>query len=90
MGKKVIVAGHVCLDITPAFPETGKRMISEILKPGKLIETKGVSVSAGGAVANTGLAMKFFGADSIQLRQGEFHKLHLSPGCQRSLCNNTP
>ena len=63
MGKKVIVAGHVCLDITPAFPETGKRMISEILMPGKLIETKGVSVSAGGAVANTGLAMKFFGAD---------------------------
>ena len=63
MGKKVIVAGHVCLDITPAFPETGKKMISEILMPGKLIETKGVSVSAGGAVANTGLAMKLFGAD---------------------------
>ena len=63
MRKKVIVVGHVCLDITPAFPETGKRMISEILMPGKLIETKGVSVSAGGAVANTGLAMKFFGAN---------------------------
>ena len=63
MGKKVIVAGHICLDITPAFPETGKKMISEILMPGKLIETKGVSVSTGGAVANTGLAMKFFGSD---------------------------
>ena len=63
MGKKVIVAGHICLDITPAFPETVKKMISEILMPGKLIETKGVSVSTGGAVANTGLAMKFFGAD---------------------------
>ena len=63
MGKKVIVAGHVCLDITPAFCETGKSTIPEILMPGKLIETKGVSVSAGGTVANTGLAMKFFGAD---------------------------
>ncbi len=63
MGKKVIVAGHICLDITPAFPDMGKKVISEILMPGKLIETKGVSVSAGGAVANTGLAMKFFGAD---------------------------
>ena len=61
--KKVIVAGHICLDITPALPETGKRTISDILLPGKLIETKGVSVSTGGAVANTGLAMKFFGAD---------------------------
>ena len=63
MRKKVIVAGHICLDITPAFLETGKKMISEVLMPGKLIETKGVSVSTGGAVANTGLAMKFFGAD---------------------------
>lgn len=63
MKKRVIVAGHICLDITPAFPETGKKMISEIFMPGKLIETKGVSVSAGGAVANTGLAMKYFGAD---------------------------
>ena len=63
MQKKVIVAGHICLDITPAFPETGKKLISEVLLPGKLIETRGVSVSTGGAVANTGLAMKFFGAD---------------------------
>ena len=62
-GKKVIVAGHVCIDITPAFPETGRKRISDILMPGKLIETKGVSVSTGGAVANTGFAMKFFGAD---------------------------
>ena len=63
MNKRVIVAGHVCLDITPAFPDTGNKSISDILMPGKLIETKGVSVSTGGAVANTGLAMKFFGAD---------------------------
>ncbi len=63
MKKKVIVAGHVCIDITPAFPETGKKRIPEILMPGKLIETGAATVSTGGTVANTGLAMKFFGAD---------------------------
>ena len=63
MIKKVIVAGHICLDITPEFPNTEKTRISEILMPGKLIEMKDVNVSTGGAVANTGLAMKFFGAD---------------------------
>ena len=60
--KKVIVAGHICLDITPEFPDNGKK-ISDIFLPGKLVEMKGASVSTGGAVANTGLAMKFFGAD---------------------------
>ncbi|MCR5411053.1 MAG: carbohydrate kinase family protein [Lachnospiraceae bacterium] len=61
--KKVIVAGHICLDITPAFSDPGKTSISDILQPGKLIETKGIRVSTGGAVANTGLAMKLFRAD---------------------------
>lgn len=37
--------------------------MSEILMPGKLVETKGISISTGGAVANTGLAMKILGAD---------------------------
>ena len=63
MSKKVIVAGHICLDITPVFPETGKAKVSEILMPGKLVETRAASVSTGGAVANTGLAMKILGAD---------------------------
>ena len=62
-GKKVIVAGHICLDITPVFPESARRGGFEILKPGKLVETKAASVSTGGAVANTGLAMKILGAD---------------------------
>ncbi|MBO4900660.1 MAG: carbohydrate kinase family protein [Lachnospiraceae bacterium] len=62
-GKKVIVAGHICLDITPVFPESARGKGSEILMPGKLVETKAASVSTGGAVANTGLAMKILCAD---------------------------
>ena len=61
--RKVIVAGHICLDITPAFPKAENRSITDVLKPGKLVEMKDVNVSTGGAVANTGLAMKYFGAD---------------------------
>lgn len=63
MKKNVIVAGHICLDITPVFPDGNHKKISEVMLPGKLIETGPVSVSTGGAVANTGLAMKILGAD---------------------------
>jgi len=61
--KKVIAAGHICLDITPVFPEKVRNKGTDILMPGKLIETSAASVSTGGAVANTGLAMKLLGAD---------------------------
>lgn len=63
MKKKVIVAGHICLDITPVFPEKKARVLEDILHPGKLIEMKGADVHTGGAVANTGLGMKLLGAD---------------------------
>lgn len=61
--KKVIVAGHICLDITPVFPKNKIKKVSEILQPGKLIQMGAADVHTGGAVANTGLAMKFLGAD---------------------------
>lgn len=59
----MIVAGHICLDITPVFPEKKARVLEDILHPGKLIEMKGADVHTGGAVANTGLGMKLLGAD---------------------------
>ena len=62
-GKKVVVAGHICLDITPVFPEQKVRKPEELLAPGKLIHMNGADVHTGGAVANTGLAMKLLGAD---------------------------
>ncbi len=63
MKSKVIVAGHVCLDITPVFPNSTNGHIDQIMLPGKLIQMEPATVSTGGAVANTGLAMKFFGTD---------------------------
>ena len=63
MNKKVIVAGHICVDITPEV--LGKKVsnLNEILAPGKLIPSGDITISTGGAVANTGLSMKLFGAD---------------------------
>lgn len=63
MSKKVIVAGHICIDITPVFPDKKVANLGDLLLPGKLIEMKEADVHTGGCVANTGLAMKILGAD---------------------------
>lgn len=63
MNKKIISAGHICLDITPVFPDKKVSQIKEVLQPGKLIEMGKAEVSTGGSVANTGVAMKLLGAD---------------------------
>ena len=62
--KKAVVAGHICLDITPVF-RRGRTFshVEELLEPGKLINMDGVSAHTGGAVANTGIAMKLLGCD---------------------------
>ena len=62
--KKVIAAGHICLDITPVFP-AGKEYdsLGSLLVPGKLIQTEAADVHTGGSVANTGLALKLLGCD---------------------------
>lgn len=66
--RKVIAAGHICLDITPVFPpEKHCRQIGELLVPGKLIQMEAASVHTGGSVANTGLALKLLGNDVILL-----------------------
>ena len=63
MSKKVVCAGHICIDITPAFPGEKVSSVSQILQPGKLINVGDADVHTGGSVANTGLAMKILGAD---------------------------
>ncbi|MDO5444887.1 MAG: carbohydrate kinase family protein [Eubacteriales bacterium] len=61
---KVIVAGHVALDLTPVIPPERKyNSVSEFLIPGILVDVGKVQFSVGGAVSNTGLAMKKLGAD---------------------------
>ena len=63
MSKKIYCAGHICLDITPSFPEQKSDRIEEVLKPGKLLNVDKVNVTVGGPVNNTGLAMKVLGND---------------------------
>lgn len=63
MPGKIIVAGHICLDITPVFQSEKPQPLAQILTPGKLIHMWGVNINTGGAVANTGLALKILGAD---------------------------
>ncbi len=60
---KVMVAGHICLDITPVFPAQAGEATQELLVPGSLVKMNGVDIHTGGAVANTGLALKKFGMD---------------------------
>ena len=63
MGKKVVSAGHICIDITPAIGGNRVSEIGQMLLPGKLINVGAADVHTGGSVANTGLAMKILGAD---------------------------
>jgi len=55
MSLDAVVAGHVCLDIIPALPR-GARFV-----PGQMIEIDGTGFAAGGAVANTGVALHRLG-----------------------------
>ncbi|MBC7186330.1 MAG: carbohydrate kinase family protein, partial [Calditrichaeota bacterium] len=57
----VIAAGHICLDIIPAFPDTKVQDIGALLRPGKLVNVGPAAISTGGPVSNTGLAMKKLG-----------------------------
>ena len=63
MNKKydVMIAGHLCLDIIPLFPDTGAKTIGEIMRPGKLVNVNNAKISTGGPVSNTGLNMKELG-----------------------------
>lgn len=72
--RKAIVAGHSCLDITPVFPPGTKKCSKpgELLLPGKLVQMEGVDINGGGAVSNTGIAMKLLGADvSLLTKTGD-------------------
>ena len=64
MNRKMIAAGHICIDITPMFPRGVRcRELGDLLIPGKLINMDGADIHTGGSVANTGLALKKLGAD---------------------------
>lgn len=55
-----VVAGHVCLDITPDIPP-GPKTLAELFRPGSLIHVGQVTVSTGGPVSNTGFPLRRLG-----------------------------
>ncbi len=61
--KKVLAAGHLCLDITPVFPPQKSANLAEVLAPGRLIHVGQAVFHLGGSVANTGIALKMLGSD---------------------------
>ncbi len=58
-----VVAGHLCVDITPAFPAAA-RTLSDALQPGKLAMIGPMAVTPGGVVPNTGLALRRLGVET--------------------------
>ena len=57
----VMVAGHLCLDMIPRIIHSAKN-IGDIFHPGKLLNVGECVLGTGGAVSNTGIALKKLGA----------------------------
>ncbi len=57
-GPSVIVAGHICLDVIPSLPPGSRRRSPE---PGSLLPLGPVTLSVGGCVGNTGIALHRLG-----------------------------
>jgi len=64
---EAVVAGHLCLDMMPAFSGTGGRSLAELLTPGALVNVGSMAVSTGGAVSNTGISLELMGVDTLLL-----------------------
>jgi sugar/nucleoside kinase (ribokinase family) len=57
-----VIAGYTCVDMFPGFKKNeSSESLSDLFRPGKLIEIDGLDFVLGGVVPNTGLAMKKFG-----------------------------
>jgi sugar/nucleoside kinase (ribokinase family) len=68
--QKIVVAGHICLDI---IPEIGKLAdLGSLFIPGTLTEIGPAALATGGAVANTGLALHNLGLPvSLMAKTGD-------------------
>ncbi len=59
--KKAVVAGHICLDLTPDLSRIPQGTFKKLLEPGRMIHSGTVTLSGGGLVSNTGLALHQLG-----------------------------
>lgn len=55
--KHVIVAGHLCLDLMPDLSTVPDGRFYTLCQPGRMVHAGKLAASAGGVVANTGLAL---------------------------------
>ncbi len=60
MSIDVIVSGHLCLDLIPGMAQVSSE---ELAHPGQLIETEPLTLSTGGVVSNSGLALHRLGVN---------------------------
>lgn len=60
----VVVAGHLCLDLTPQFPLDTPTDMGKLFIPGKLINMGSMTIATGGPVSNTGIALSILGIDT--------------------------
>jgi sugar/nucleoside kinase (ribokinase family) len=58
--RLVVVAGHLCLDLIPSIGLSAQDFMGA-LQPGHLVEVGAMTMSTGGAVSNTGLALHRLG-----------------------------
>lgn len=60
----VVVAGHICLDFIPDLTHVKLTGPGELYTPGKLLNSRPATISTGGPVSNTGLALVKLGIDA--------------------------
>jgi sugar/nucleoside kinase (ribokinase family) len=59
--RRAIVAGHICLDIIPDVSAIEPGVFNANFRPGHLLEAGAATLSTGGPVSNTGLALHRLG-----------------------------
>jgi len=61
---KAVVAGHLCLDIIPGLSDLALESGTDFFVPGKVRLIGPATLSTGGPVSNTGLALVRLGIDT--------------------------
>ena len=65
MNKKVVVAGHICLDVIPDLSEMNLERPGDFYVPGSMTLAKPAKISTGGPVSNTGLNLTKLGIETF-------------------------
>src|SRR5512137_1574167 len=61
VSHNTVVAGHLCLDIIPKWSSTAQDKFETVFLPGRLLQVGPATLSTGGPVSNTGLALHKLG-----------------------------